>query len=81
MILPPLLMNKILITLKSFRHEEYLDNIDKYYNMFNNNFHKKMAEIKTNTDDLNEMEDLLKRFNSALNSVGVSNSSLPPRLS
>lgn len=58
---------------------EYLESINKYYNMFNKKFPKKIHDIKDNIDHLNEMEDTLKKLNSIIDSIGVAPQTSAPK--
>ncbi|KAG1445873.1 hypothetical protein G6F46_011702 [Rhizopus delemar] len=60
---------------------EYLENIQKYYNSFNNIYQQEMNKIKSGMrmHTLSKMEDAMKRSVANISNVDEDSASLPPK--
>ncbi|EIE90127.1 hypothetical protein G6F47_007159 [Rhizopus delemar] len=66
---------------ENIRLVEYLENIQKYHNSFNNIYQQEMSKIKSGMrmHTLSKMEDAMKRSVANISEVDEGSASLPPR--
>ncbi|KAG1048329.1 hypothetical protein G6F43_009271 [Rhizopus delemar] len=66
---------------ENLRLAEYLENIQKYHNSFNNIYQQEMSKIKSGMrmHTLSKMEDAMKRSVANISEVDEGSASLPPR--
>ncbi|KAG1051091.1 hypothetical protein G6F43_006683 [Rhizopus delemar] len=66
---------------ENLRLAEYLQNIQKYYNSFNNIYQQEMNKIKfgMRMHTLSKMEDAMKRSVANISDVDEDSASLPPK--
>ncbi|EIE77502.1 hypothetical protein RO3G_02206 [Rhizopus delemar RA 99-880] len=66
---------------ENFRLAEYLENIQKYHNLFNSIYQQEMSKIKSGMrmHALRKMKDAMKKSVANISDVDESSASLPPR--